>query len=106
MNLLNSILSALASLHAQGLFHGHVTPGRILFSSPSRNELGAATAKLCYLEKAHGAGNGWQAGGTTSPMETADKDLRYLHLHIYTFTRANVGCVEHASITSSTGSGV
>ncbi|CAM9786700.1 unnamed protein product, partial [Ectocarpus fasciculatus] len=70
----NSILSALASLHAQGLFHGHVTPGRILFSSPSRNELGAETAKLCYLEKAHGAGDAWQAGGT--PVGAVDKDLR------------------------------
>ncbi|CAM9942981.1 unnamed protein product, partial [Ectocarpus sp. 6 AP-2014] len=73
-DLWNSILSALASLHAQGLFHGHVTPGRILFSSPSHNELGAATAKLCYLEKAHGAGDAWQAGGT--PVGTVDKDLR------------------------------
>lgn len=70
----NSVLSALASLHAQGLFHGHVTPGRILFSSPSRNELGAATAKLCYLEKAHGAGDAWQAGG--APVGAVDKDLR------------------------------
>jgi len=69
-----SVLSALASLHSQGLFHGHVTPARILFSSPSRNELGAATAKLCYLEKAEGAGEAWQAGGAS--LGTADKDLR------------------------------
>ncbi|CAM9694572.1 unnamed protein product, partial [Ectocarpus sp. 12 AP-2014] len=69
-----SVLSALASLHAHGLFHGHVTPGRIFFSSPSHNELGAATAKLCYLEKAHGAGDAWRADGT--PVGTVDKDLR------------------------------
>lgn len=74
-DLSGSVLSALASLHAQGLFHGHVTPGRILFSSPSRNELGAATAKLCYLEKAHGVGDAWQAGGAA--VKSVDKDLRW-----------------------------
>lgn len=73
----NSVLSALASLHAHGLFHGHVTPGRILFSSPSRNELGASTAKLCYLEKAHGASDAWQAGGAA--VGSVDKDLRWVH---------------------------
>lgn len=64
----DSILLALASMHAQGLCHGHVTPGRILFTSPSRNEEGAATAKLCFLDNIRGG------TGTASGYE---KDMRF-----------------------------
>lgn len=67
----------MGSLHAQGLFHGHVTPGRILFSSPGRNELGAATAKLCYLEKVKGSSEVGQDGGPAG-LGAADKDLRWV----------------------------
>lgn len=69
-----SILAALASLHAQGLCHGHVTPGRILFSSPNQSEEGAATAKLCFLQRMTGE------TGTPVPGPNAvasnEKDLR------------------------------
>lgn len=66
---------ALALLHSHGLFHAHVTPARIMFGSPGRNEAGAATARLCYLEKPVTPGDTWQAGEPRSAG--IEKDLRY-----------------------------
>ena len=68
---------ALALLHSHGLFHGHVTPARIMFGSPARNEAGAVTARLCYLEKLVAPGDAWQAGESSSAA--IEKDLRYSH---------------------------
>lgn len=65
-----SILLALAAMHAQGLCHGHVTPGRIMFQSAQLTANGAATAKLCYLENIRGP-----AGGASAH----DKDTRQGH---------------------------
>lgn len=95
-----SVLAALASLHSQGLFHGHVTPGRVLFSSPSQNELGAATAKLCYLEKVTGPGDGCEGGNASTGA--IDKDCRcgrhcralivdYLNMRPCAFSASGVG---------------
>ncbi|CAM9228993.1 unnamed protein product [Sphacelaria rigidula] len=70
--MVHRVLMALEALHSQGLFHGHVTPGRILFSSPSNTEEAAGTAKLCYLEKVTRSMDDWQGTGGT----TTDKDFR------------------------------
>lgn len=71
---LSSVLMALALLHSHGLFHGHVTPARIMFGSPGRNEAGAATARLCYLEKLVAPGDAWHTGEASSGG--VEKDLR------------------------------
>lgn len=68
------ILEALADLHTLGLYHGHVTPARIFFSDPRRDEVGAATAKLCYLEKMKPLSGSWEITPTTSG--TVDNDCR------------------------------
>ena len=88
VHLLDSILEALAALHSLGLYHGHVTPSRILFSSPSHDERGAATAKLCYLENIKGLAGAWptdQIISTTPGVNVQEeKDCRWVEtFHSY-----------------------
>lgn len=66
------ILLALGALHSRGLCHGHVTPARILFSSTEPTEAGAASAKLCFLEKVTLDGPDWHGVGGAA----TEKDLR------------------------------